>query len=799
MRGQSRLLIAVLLALGASACDEPAFDVSKSEPTGTKALAGSAMGANASVTAMTLSNDISIDPVAISDAVWLARIGSTNENGVEEVARAVDFDGRGGLFAAGTLAAQSNLSTSQGGSLVSLGGYGGADGFIAATVTDGRPRWAVVVGGSGDDYVYDVAHDGRGGAWACGSFVGAAIFGSFNLAAQGSASNGFAAHVSANGVVDRVIHIGPSAGVIPGECVVDSQGGLYVSGSYSGAPAIGGVALPPAPRGQGAGFVVAYDTSGRVRWVRGVVATSTLAWRGIAIAEDGSEDLIGIGQFRGTTTIGSTTITSTGGQGASTWVARWSASGSPLWAVSPAGESYGRGVRAMGDDIVASGAFRTSLAWPGLASTAGIGGQDIFAVRLTGTGNAVWSRAIGGAFEDEGAEIATDGARNVYLAGSLSGTATIGASSLRTSGARDMLIARLDSAGNPLEARLVGGVSDDAGYAIEANLDGMVAYGGFARSRVSDGEHTLRLQGGYDAVFGLFAGGASATTASSGAKLSALAVSQSVTIPQRGGGTLSARIFAPNTSSGPYPAISMLPGGGAPIDSVVWAASGLADAGYVVIVTQPSSGGSLSAYNTAAISGIDYLRSSNNPYAAITSAEKVGVAGWSLGARALSRTQEEDARIDALVAWDNLAVIESGDVGAPNCRGTVPSSRRTPRVPAMGQASDYCGPPNETVEDKKYAYEWWRSNSQPTMQVVFENSDHFVWGTQGNGSAKQGYALYYTKAWFDRWLKGDTNATSRLLARTINGQPISSVLSDRFRSAASFDSRNCPNLRASCN
>jgi hypothetical protein len=62
-------------------------------------------------------------------------------------------------------------------------------------------------------------------------------------------------------------------------------------------------------------------------------------------------------------------------------------------------------------------------------------------------------------------------------------------------------------------------------------------------------------------------------------------------IPQRGGGTLSAKIFAPDASLqiAPCPAITMLPGGGAEISSVEWAAWRLAASGYVVIITKPQS------------------------------------------------------------------------------------------------------------------------------------------------------------------------------------------------------------------
>ncbi|MCA3012899.1 MAG: hypothetical protein INH41_10925 [Myxococcaceae bacterium] len=244
--------------------------------------------------------------------------------------------------------------------------------------------------------------------------------------------------------------------------------------------------------------------------------------------------------------------------------------------------------------------------------------------------------------------------------------------------------------------------------------------------------------------------------------------------------------------------MSLLPGGGAGISSVEWAGVGLARSGYVVVITQPSSGGSLAAYHQAAVSGLDFLVSQANPARAITNANALGVAGWSLGARALVRTQEEDPRVKAFVAWDNLATFETGDLGAPNCTGSIPMQRRTPRVPAMGQASDFCGPPGATPDSKKVAFEWWRMNQQPTMQVVFAQSNHFVWGTPGAGTPRQAFALAYSTAWFDRWLKGDLTATARLLNRSIGQTPIADVLSATYRSAVSFDGVFCADLRQGC-
>jgi hypothetical protein len=734
-------------------------------------------------------------PTPAAPAPYLALLGATSEGGAEEVARAIDFDGSGGVFVVGSMAPGARLRSSAGGAVGGAGGSAGTDAFVALVDAAGIPQWLLPLAGTGDEYAYDVVADGSDHAWVCGTFSVNLSTPVGELTAVAGGANGFALRVARSGNVDRVLHIGPAAGVIPGECATDSIGRLYVTGSYFGTPTINGTTLPAAPVGNSGGFVAAYASDGSPRWARGFAGTAGVAWRGVAVSGDAAEDVLGIGQFTGSVTLGTASLTAAPGT-ASAWIARLSSTtGDVAWALSPGGESYGRGIRALGADIVVAGAFRGNQRWSGLAAIGASGARDMFAARLRADGTAVWARALGGAGDDEGAEVAVDGSRRIYLAGSLAGSLSVGSQTLTAQGPRDLLLAQLDENGNLQRLHQVGGSSDDVAYAIEASSGGRIAYAGVGRATVSDGARRMAVSGAYDALFGtLDALGITLATPPAPVDVQRI----DLTIPQQGGGTLSARLYAPQPLAGTYPALSLLPGGGAPIDSVAWAGEGLARAGYVVIVTQPASGGSVAAYNTAARSGIDFLLSPANPWAAHTRTTRFGVAGWSLGARALSRAQEEDLRIAALVAWDNLAEHETGDLGSPNCTGTAPAVRRTPRVPALGQASDFCGPSGETVDTKKTAFEWWHSNGQPAMQVVLANSDHFVWGSQGNNTARQAQALYYTLAWFDRWLKDDSTASARLLARTIAGTPLEHVLSTRFRSAAAFDGRSCPDLRTSC-
>ena len=118
-------------------------------------------------------------------------------------------------------------------------------------------------------------------------------------------------------------------------------------------------------------------------------------------------------------------------------------------------------------------------------------------------------------------------------------------------------------------------------------------------------------------------------------------------------------------------------------------------------------------------------------------------------------------------------------------------------MPSLGEASD--GGPNVLQPDaKKTAFDVWRNASVPSMEIVFRGSNHLQWG-QGagtpvdlgdadphllqNGTTYQRFE-YYTRAWFDLWLKGDATAKDRLMATDVLGTPTTDLLSTKYRSAA---------------
>jgi hypothetical protein len=313
------------------------------------------------------------------------------------------------------------------------------------------------------------------------------------------------------------------------------------------------------------------------------------------------------------------------------------------------------------------------------------------------------------------------------------------------------------------------------------------------------------------------------------------------------GACLSGTVFAPASLKSGYPdarfgarrpAVVIGPGSGPGVEAFYqWSARDLAGHGYVAVTIDPQGVGNSATFGSPACkapsasdptgacpgvpfqqamnyvdgieTGLTFLTSAYDPYRSSVDPRELGVAGHSLSARAVSYAQMIDRRIKAIVAWDNLASNLDGDAGSPSgggvagdlIGGELPgnSTPVTPKVPSLGEASDARGttePTNSSPDQKKTAYEVWRHAGVPSMEVVFKGATHDDWAQSKltTSDTKLREFEYYTRAWFDRFLLADTGATARLLAATVDGQPLSAMLSSTFHSAASLDGIDCENL-----
>jgi dienelactone hydrolase len=144
------------------------------------------------------------------------------------------------------------------------------------------------------------------------------------------------------------------------------------------------------------------------------------------------------------------------------------------------------------------------------------------------------------------------------------------------------------------------------------------------------------------------------------------------------------------------------------------------------------------------------LNSRHNPLWHLLDKRRIGLAGHSLGASAVSKVASQRKGVDAVVGWDNLSVGRDGD-------------RFDPRVPGLGMSADYglfrepivSRPDPDGKSEASLAY----SRAEvDTMQINHRGGTHYEWSYIPNpvfGATLRGMHMgaWYATAWFDKYLK----------------------------------------------
>ena len=231
----------------------------------------------------------------------------------------------------------------------------------------------------------------------------------------------------------------------------------------------------------------------------------------------------------------------------------------------------------------------------------------------------------------------------------------------------------------------------------------------------------------------------------------------------------------------------------------------------------------------------DGFNAAFNPLHKLVDRKRIGIAGHSLGASAVSYIGQVDRRVDAIVAYDNLSAPAEGGFEAPECPSTPNSRPENVSItkPAIGISNDYgifqtpyLSDPDPQAQNEGFlAY---KDAGVDSMQVNIRGGTHqesaFIPGNTtgptplGAATLRGGDVIaWYTTAWFDRFVKCRSNsceagADRRLLSdrwqadapgqavdQNDDGNLYSFYLRSRFDFAdASGDRQVCDDMRAGC-
>ncbi|HET6991335.1 MAG TPA: SBBP repeat-containing protein, partial [Bacteroidia bacterium] len=246
-------------------------------------------------------------------------------------------------------------------------------------------------------------------------------------------------------------------------------------------------------------LVIAITTNAQAptfEWAKSVGGTGSDL--GYSVATDASGNVYTIGLFTviGDFDPGPATLNFTSAGGEDIFLTKLSASGNLLWAEQFGGTSDDEGTSVSIDgsgNVYIAGTFSNVVDFdpgPGVYNLTSAGAYDIFVAKLDAAGNFVWAKDLGGASYDFVLSLALDSSDNVYTTGVFEntadfdpGAATFNMTSICTAGG-DMYISKLDSSGNFVYAKDIGGNQPGRAYSITTDGSGNVYTSGYFQGTV---------------------------------------------------------------------------------------------------------------------------------------------------------------------------------------------------------------------------------------------------------------------------------------------------------------------------
>lgn len=352
--------------------------------------------------------------------------------------------------------------------------------------------WARTMGGPAGDLSYAIAADGAGNVYTTGVFNLTADMdpgtGTFNLTSQGSFEV-FVQKMDASGNFAWAKGFGGNGFDAGTAIATDGLGNVYVTGYFSGT-----VDFDPGPgtflrtsAGLHDAFTVKLDSNGDLVWAKTFGGSLTVEPTAIAVDSVGNAYITGY--FEGIMDADPNTghiLSSNGGEDA--FVLQLDTAGTLVWAVQFGGAADDQSLAIDLDpfgNIALTGYFQLTVDFDPTAAIFALtsnGARDVYVLKLTGSGDFEWALSFGDeTFFDAGQGIAFDRHGSVHTVGVFAdtidcdpGAGVFNLAAPGNFGNSHTFVQKVDSSGNFVWARSVGGPLDDIGRGIDVNADGDV-------------------------------------------------------------------------------------------------------------------------------------------------------------------------------------------------------------------------------------------------------------------------------------------------------------------------------------
>ena len=222
---------------------------------------------------------------------------------------------------------------------------------------------------------------------------------------------------------------------------------------------------------------------------------------GADVAVDAQGNVYTIGIFEGALEFGGAIGTLTSAGGRDVLIVKYDSMGSVLWAkrFGDAANQEGQAIAvdAQGN-VYITGSFEGSINF-GVGSNTSVGGDDLFAAKLTADGAHVWSRTVGSLGTEQGLDIAVDSTGAAYVTGQYSGDINF-VGIIQGIEGYDALLLKFSPTGQPQWGKGLGGTGSQHGLGVAVTSDDQVTFVGAFEDTVDFGGGALTSAGNDDAV-----------------------------------------------------------------------------------------------------------------------------------------------------------------------------------------------------------------------------------------------------------------------------------------------------------
>ena len=248
-----------------------------------------------------------VDPKG--EFLWVNSAGGPGR----DVGTAISVDGTGNSYVMGEFTVTTWGPTIFGATYLTKG-----DSFVAKVDPKGKFIWAKSAGWLGLGFwVYDgcqISVDNTGNSYITGRFRDPMTLGANTLTSRGSIDI-YVAKVGPNGKFIWATSAGGTSLDSGIGISVDSNGNSYVMGDFSGTATFGATTLTS--KGESDIFVAKVNSSGKFIWAQSAGGTADVLGRDIAVDSKGNSYVSG--SFSGSTTFGTTTLSSNGNSDIFVW------------------------------------------------------------------------------------------------------------------------------------------------------------------------------------------------------------------------------------------------------------------------------------------------------------------------------------------------------------------------------------------------------------------------------------------------------------------------------------------------